>query len=77
MVYKEYTSTGDSVVASTSAGFGYLNASIIRKKSDNSWGIVYDDEFNEVYITSSNQIRFNIKTLAGYTNEIKLTILHN
>ena len=35
--YKEYTSTGDSGVASTSAGFGYLNASIIRKKSDNSW----------------------------------------
>ena len=77
VVYKEYTSTGDSVVASTSAGFGYLNASIIRKKSDNSWGIVYNDEFNEVYITSSNQIRFNIKTLAGYTNEIKLTIQHN
>ena len=77
VVYKEYTSTGDSVVASTSAGFGYLNVSILRKKNDGSWGIVYNSPQNEVYVNSSNQIRFNIQTLGSYTNEIKLTIQHN
>ena len=77
MVYKEFSVDSDNVLAQSSTGINFINANILRQKSDNSWGIVYSDELNEVYVNKTDQIRFNIKTLGGYTNEIKLTIQHN
>ena len=31
----------------------------------------------DLYISKDNKVRFNIQTLTGYTNNIKLTIQHN
>ena len=74
MNYKEFSAVGDNVLAQSSTGINFVNANILRQKSDNSWGIVYSDEFNEVYIDKTNKIRFNIKTLAGYTANIKILL---
>ena len=74
MVYKEFSAVSDNVLAQSSTGINFINANILRQKDDNSWGIVYSDEFNEVYVNKTNQIRFNIKTLAGYTANIKILV---
>ena len=76
-IFKEFTSTGDSVIATTDANINFLNGNILRQKDGGSWGIVVSSAENELYISKDNKVRFNIQTLTGYTNNIKLTVQYN
>ena len=73
-IFKEFTSTGDSVIATTDANINFLNGNILRQKDGGSWGIVVSSAENELYIAKDNKIRFNIQTLTGYANNIKLLV---
>ena len=74
MIYREYNGIADNVVATTDANINFLNGNILRQKDGGSWGIVVSSAENELYIAKDNKVRFNIKTLTGYTNNIKLLV---
>ena len=74
MVYKEFSAVGDNILAQSSTGINFINANILRQKDDSSWAIVYSNLDNEVYVNKTNQIRFNIKELAGYWANIKILV---
>ena len=74
MVYKEFSAVSDNVLAQSSTGINFLNSNILRKKSNGTWGVVYSNLDNEVYISSDNKVRFNIKALTGYTADVKILV---